>query len=87
MKITNNDIDALIEASVVLNGLAFGKLPSHKCDALLKICHHVRKVYILLLNASGREIIDLKQMTVEGFVCKQELEEAINRLCNAIPKL
>jgi hypothetical protein len=80
-RIETNDIDALVETVGFLKTLAKkepNSVISHKIENLSS---HVRKVYILLLHASGWSIEDLKQLTLENRYCDPELEKAINALC------
>lgn len=81
MRITNTDIDAMIDVSVELNMLAKNALlPATKAKHLRQ-CHHVRKVYILLLQASGRDPIDLKQLCFDGISDEKQVCDSIRRLC------
>lgn len=81
MRITNADIDALIDTAQILKNLEdMNMLPAEKLK-FRTLCHHVRKVYILFLQASGREIIDLRQMVFDGVIDDPELDTAITALC------
>jgi len=83
MRITNADIDALIDTAQILKNMAdMNVLPTEKLK-FKTLCHHVRKTYILFLKASGREIIDLRQMVFDGIIDDHELDAAITTLCPA----
>lgn len=81
MRIVNSDIDALIETSQILKNLEdMNVLPAEKLR-FRTLCHHTRKVYIMLLHCSKREIIDLRQLVFDGIVDDPELDAAITTLC------
>lgn len=81
MRITNEDIDALIDVASILRNLAdIQRTPDDELKFRTQ-CHHVRKVYILLIKASSREIIDLHQLIFEGIVDDPQLDKAITALC------
>ena len=81
MRVTNQDIDALIEATSFLAILAKKEPNDVICGKMRNIASHVRKVYILLLKSAGREVIDLKQLVFDGIFDDPELTKAITALC------
>lgn len=83
MRITNTDIDALVDTAQVLKNLEdMNTIPTEKAR-FRALSHHVRKVYILCLHASKREIVDLRQLVFGGIIDDPELDRAINALCPA----
>jgi hypothetical protein len=81
MKIENSDIDALVETVGLLMTLAKKETNNTACGKLRNLASRVRKIYILLLHASGWTIADLKQMTLSNIYCDPELSKAIDALC------
>jgi hypothetical protein len=81
MKITNNDIDALIDVSVHLNILAGKTTEPVLKNMYTRQCHHVRKIYLMLLHASGRDPLDLRQLCFEGIAEDAAIVAGIKRLC------
>lgn len=81
MKIENSDIDALMEASIWLKSAA--ESPDF-CDSKAKfeaLHQRVRKVYILLLNATARGQLELKRLCEKGIGDYTPTAEAIRALC------
>jgi hypothetical protein len=80
-RIEASDIDSLVETVGFLKLLSKKESNSAISNKIENLASHVRKVYILLLHASGWSIEDLKQLTLENRYCDPELEKAINALC------
>lgn len=83
MRITNTDIDALIDTAQILKNLEDLNVFLSEKQKFQRLCHHVRKTYMLLLKASGREIDDLRQLVFDGVIDDPELDQAITELCPA----
>ena len=80
MRITNTDIDALIDVSLVLRNLADMQVLQSEQAKFRGMCYHVRKIYILLLKASSHKAIDLHQLIFEGIMDDPALDYAIKSL-------
>lgn len=84
MKIENSDIDCLIDISVFLKGLS-----NHPENCRFKepfeIWHsHIRKVYILLLQASEKGNAGTKHLTEKGINNDNATSDAIRLLCPSL---
>ena len=81
MRITNMNIDALIDVSIELNRQAESDTNPLYRNMHLRQCHHVRKIYLLLLQASGRDREDLRQLCFTGISDELDVVTGIKRLC------
>lgn len=81
MKLTNSDIDALIEVTQYIKNFAdIQVIPADKTKFTV-LAHHCRKVYMILLHSSGRTVADLRQLIIKGIDNSPELDVAIRNLC------
>lgn len=81
VKITNSDIDALIDATVTLE-----EFSNQVDDPLLKQryhaqVHHVRKVYMFLLHFHCQKNFDFEKIMLEKVADDSPLGKAIDALC------
>lgn len=81
MRIENSDIDCLIDISVLLK-----KLASHPTMCFYRhpysVWHErVRKVYILLLNASEKGQMGIKDLVEKGVKDDSPVANAVRVLC------
>jgi len=75
------DIDSLIDVSVELNRQAQADTDPLYANMHRRQCHHVRKIYLLLLQASGRDREDLRQLCFTGISDEIDVVTGIKRLC------
>jgi len=81
MKIENNDIDYLIDVTVFLSDLAKHPEDYRYKKNFAAMAAHVRKVYILLLQASSRNEPGVKHLIEKGIKNDSPAAETIRRLC------
>ena len=81
MRITNMDIDSLIDVSVELQRQSNKDTDPMYSNMHRRQCHHVRKIYLLLLQASGRDREDLRQLCFTGISDELDVVTGIKRLC------
>jgi hypothetical protein len=81
VKILPSDIDALIEAVEYIKNFAdIQILPADKAK-FDTLAQHVRKVYILLLNATEKGQMELKRLCDKGIPDNTDTAAAIRTLC------
>jgi hypothetical protein len=80
-KIETSDVDALIEVTEYMKNFAdIQVIPDDKAK-FNTLAQHVRKVYILLLNASERGQLELKRLCNTGIPDDEPATAAIKALC------
>lgn len=81
MKIENQDIEALIDVSQFLKDLTDHPEDCRYKKDWSKMREHVRKVYIMLLQASSKGTPGIERLIQKGIDDGTPTAEAIRRLC------
>jgi len=81
MRIEQSDIDCLIELSVWLKSLADLPVGDNMKVPVVEWHERVRKVYILLMQASDKGQLGLERLTKEGISDDSAAAKAIRALC------
>ena len=81
MRIEQNDIDCLIEISVFFKSLVDAPKSVVMCTSMREWHERLRKIYILLMQASDKGQLGLERLVKEGIPDNSAAAEAIRALC------